>query len=169
MYNASNCRKMKCRRNLARFGAVFTKIYWEQMCRSSSYRWSPPRRPTASAAHYSHTLQFCQVFRAARSQHGIRTAGRAALQPCHYRHCAPHYRFCAATASISLQPHYRNLGNYSYTTYTLQHGACTTARHLATAWTECAVHMHDHAYELNMHKKTLDTGCFTTGCEEVAK
>ena len=137
MYNASNCRKMKCRRNLARFGAVFTKIYWEQMCRSSSYRWSPPRRPTASAAHYSHTLQFCQVFRAARSQHGTRTAGRAALQPCYYRHCAPHYRFCAATAS--LQPHYRNLGNYSYTTYTLQHGACTTARHLATAWTECAV------------------------------
>ena len=79
-------------------------------------------------------LQFRLVFRASRSQRCSGTTGRATLQPVDYRYCSPHYRFPVAT--VTLQSHYRNLGNYRYTTVTLQHGACTTARRRTTACAE---------------------------------
>ena len=38
--------------------------------------------------------------------------------------------------TAALQLHYRNNIHYRHTADTLQHGACTTARHLPTAWAE---------------------------------
>ena len=54
--------------------------------------------------------------------------------------CAAHYRHTAAAAMPQL--HYSYFGNYSHTTDSLQHGACTTARHPTTAQQESAVVMH---------------------------
>ena len=82
-------------------------------------------------------LQLGLVFRSTRSQRGSCTTARGTLQSDDYRYSALHYRLAAATAT--LQTHYRNFGNYSYTTGTLQHGACTTARRLTTAWAESVV------------------------------
>ena len=99
--------------------------------------------PHAALQPQRHTTAIHYSFAECSEPLGVSTVHALQVEQ-HYSHATTD-TVPRTTDSVPLQHRYSHTTEISettacsYTTYTLQHGACTTARHLATAWTECAV------------------------------